>query len=307
MHLNGGDNPRALALLRQAQAALPDGAARDPELALDVLDLLVMALANSNECPDALVLGEAGLERIESAGTSPAARIQFLRSLGTAHSNCGDARRAESLYRTAIAEQQELVGGGGSRMSGLLNDLGVALSLQGRYREAAQALAQADVLDAAGTFRPGDYDIVLSNRASLLESAGDYTQALALFDRAIREHARTDLPVEAELRRRVRRSQARTLALAGQPQAAVTALEELRDQARQLDGEDSIEYLMCTWQLALAQRYNGQLDSAERYLREAEAGFAAILPDTHMIAAHAMRQHGSLALARGQPAQAITV
>lgn len=301
VHLNGGDNPRALALLRQAQAALPDGAARDPELALDVLDLLVMALANSNECPDALVLGEAGLERIEAAGTSPAARIQFLRSLGTAHSNCGDAVRAESLYRTAIAQQQVLVGSEGGHMSGLVNDLGVALSLQGRYREAAQALAQADMLDRSGAVRPADYAIVLNNRASLLESAGDYARALQVFDRAIQAHAETDLPVDAELRRRVRRSQARTLALAGEPERAVSILEELREQARRLDGEDSIEYLMCTWQLALAQRRHGRLDSAERYLREAEAGFAAILPDTHMTVAHAMRQHGALALARGQP------
>ncbi|MCK9488996.1 MAG: serine/threonine-protein kinase [Xanthomonadales bacterium] len=302
VHLNGGDNPRGLALLRQAQAGLSEDGAGDPELALDVLDLLVMALANSNECPDALTLGEAGLARIESAGAAPAARIQFLRSLGTAHSNCGDAKRAESLYRSAIAEQQALVGSDGGRMSGLVNDLGVALSLQGRYREAAEALAQADVLDRAGAVRPGDYAIVLSNRASQLESAGDYVRALDVFDRAIQEHASTDLPVDAELRRRVRRSQARTLALAGQPDQAVPILKELREQARRLDGDDSIEYLMCTWQLALAERRrSGRLDSAERYLREAETGFAAILPETHMIFAHAMRQHGALALARGQP------
>ena len=301
VHLSGADNPRGLALLRQAQAALSEAVDGDPQLALDVLDLLVMALANSNECPDALPLGEAALARVETAGTSTVARIQFLRSLGTAHSNCGDAKRAESLYRTAIAQQQELIGSGGSRMSGLANALGVALSLQGRYREAAQALAQADMLDAAGAVWPGDYAIVLNNRASLLESAGDYARALELFDRAIQEHARTDLPVDAELRRRVLRSQARTLALAGQPERAVPILEGLREQARQLDGEDSIEYLMCTWQLALAQRRHGRLDDAERYLREAEAGFAAILPDTHMTVAHAMRQHGALALARGQP------
>ncbi|MBN8727539.1 MAG: serine/threonine protein kinase [Xanthomonadales bacterium] len=303
VHHYGGENPKATALLREALGAAPEEGALDADLELEIADMLVSTLVFSSECREALELGEAGLARA-GMGAAPSARIQFLRTLATAHVNCGEVDRAEALYRTAIAEQEALVGKGGARMSGLLNDLGVALAAQGRYREASAALAEAGAIDVASGVRPADYATVLGNRASVFESAGDYAQALALFAQAVDEMDRIDMPADAESRRRLLRNQARALALAGEAEPAAAMLADLCERARRLDGPDSIEYLMCSWQLALAERRAGRLEGAEAHLREAEAGLADVLPPEHVLFAHAIRQHGALALARGDPATA---
>jgi serine/threonine-protein kinase len=303
VHHHSGDNPHAVALLREI--AVPgEGAPPDAQLADDIATAMVAWLALSSECQEALSLGEARLAEAGSGSASPTARIQFLHSLGTAQTNCGDAKRAESLYRTAIAEQESLIGSTGSRMSMLVNDLGVALSQQGRYREAADALVQADAIDLASDVRPSDYANVLNNRASVFESAGDYPQALALFRRALEELDSAGITDDAESRRRILRNQARALALNGEAARAAVMLAELRERAGQLEGPDSFEYLMCTWQLALAERRAGRIDASESYLREAEAGFADVLPEGHVVFAHAIRQHGALATLRGNHAVA---
>jgi len=296
---NRGENPKAIALLREALAMRPAGEALNADLEVEISDKLVSMLVYSSECREALELGEAGLARVGTTAVAPSAHIEFLRTLATAHTNCGEVARAEKLYRTAIAEQEALVGKGGIRMLTLLNDLAVPLSLQGRYREAAALLVEAGALDRGYGARSADYAAVLGNRASVFESAGDYTQALALFAQAVAEMDRIGTPADAEARRRLLRNQARAFALAGKENLAATMLVDLRDRARRLEGIGSIEYLMCSWQLALAERRRGRFDSAEAYLREAETGFVDVLPPEHVVFAHALRQHGALALARG--------
>lgn len=304
VHHHGGENPEAIAMLREALALGRDDRLPDAGLELEIADTLASMLVFSGECREALELGEARLARADAASAAPSVRIQLLRTLGTAHVNCGGVDRGTALYRTAIAEQEALVGAGGGRMSGLLNDLGVALAMQGRYREAAGVLGQAGALDLAAGRRPSDHATVLGNRAAVFESAGDYPQALALFDEAVAEMDRTGVAADAESRRRLLRTRARALALAGEAEAAAGILAGLRARAHRLDGADSLEYLMCTWQLALAERHAGHLERAEARLREAEAGFAGMLAPDHVIFAHAHRQHGALALARGDPGTA---
>lgn len=299
VHHHSGENQQAITLLRQALESVPGTPSLQPALATEISSMLVSALVFTDECSDALALGEAELARAQPGSTPPVTHIVLLRSVATAQVNCGDAIRGESLYRTAIAAQQALIGPAGTRMSGLFNDLGVALSTQGRYREAAEALARANTLDLASGVRPSDYATVLGNRAALLESAGDYPQALALFQQAVEELDRTDMPIDAESRRRLLRNQARTLALAGKAGHAATLLAELRQRSLRLDGPDSLEYLANTWQLAQAERRAGHLQAATAHLREAEAGYMALLPPEHIVFAHAVRQHGALAALRG--------
>lgn len=303
VHHHGGENSRAITLLREALAVAREQGDADVGLEFEIADMLASMLVFSSECPEALELGEAGLVHA-GADEAPSARIRLMRTLATAHVNCGDMKRAEALYRSAIAEQEALVGKGGMRMSGLLNDLGVALSMQGRYREASALLVEAGAIDLAGGARPSDYATVLSNRASVFESAGDYAQALALFDLAVEEMDRIGMPAEAQSRRLVLRNQARALALAGRAEEAVAILADLQQRALRIDGPESLEYLTCTWQLALAERRLGHLASAEAHVREAEAGYAGILPPDHVVFAHALRQYGALALARGDAAGA---
>lgn len=304
VHHNSGENTKAIARLRQALEPLPGQPALEPALATDISAMLVSTLVFSDECLDALALGEAELARQQPGATTPVARILLLRSVGTAQVNCGDPKRAETLYLEAIAAQEALIGPAGARMSGLLNDLGVALSGQGRYREAAEFLARANTLDLTGGTRPSDYATVLGNRAALLESAGDYPQALALFQQAVEELDRTDMPTDSDSRRRLLRNQARALAFAGRTAHAVQLLTDLRERSMRLDGPDSLEYLMTTWQLALAERRAGHLEGAETHLREAEHLYAALLPPEHVAFAHAMRQRGALAALRGDHAAA---
>ncbi len=296
---NHGENTKAIAHLREALAMGTAGHVLDADLEAEISDKLMSMLVFTSECREALGLGDASLARVDTGEIAPSARIEFLRTLATAHTNCVEPARAETLYRTAIAEQEALVGKQGIRMLTLLNDLAVPLSLQGRYREAAALLVEAGALDRGYSARSADYAAVLGNRASVFESAGDYAQALALFAEAVEDMDRVGTPADAEARRRLLRNQARALALAGKEDAAATILLDLRDRAQRLDGAGSIEHLMCTWQLALVERRRGRLASAEAYLREAETGLVDVLPPEHVVFAHALRQHGAIALARG--------
>jgi serine/threonine-protein kinase len=149
-----------------------------------------------------------------------------------------------------------------------------------------------------------DEAISLENHAAILESAGGYPAALALYAKAHalydREHANPD----HMQRRRMLRSEGRTLALAGQTERGRVQLEDLRERAAHIDGVDSTEYAMVTWQLALVARRMQRVDEGLALLDEALRRWAALVPPTHPIFSNAHRYRAAFALMRNYVAGA---
>ncbi len=301
-HHRNGDNEKAIALLHEAiatPATLP--------LAefLETSQTLAALLAADNQGDAALVVAERGMARADAElpPDSPE-RLTIMRSKASALQACGRVAEAETLLRAAIALQDRTVASGGARMMVLTNDLALALNDLGRYREAAAALDASDRFMAETGLGGSDLVISLANRAGILENAGDYPAALALFARATTSLDQRNVGADNALRRQTSRSEARTLGLSGQHSRALARLTDLRARAARLDGEDSGEYAMLTWQLAVLARYMHQPEVGLPLLAEAERRWHALVPDTHPVFLHARRVHASFALERGDLASA---
>lgn len=305
LHHHRGEHSKTVAVLRQALQPAPQAHALDLALERTISSKLTMMLVYSGECGEALERSEARSADVSYETISPSERIRFLRAFGLAHTNCGDAQRAETLLRSAIAEQEALTGASGYDLFALVNDLGLALSRQTRYREAVEVLERARTLDPTANARPRFRAIALTNLSAAYERAGDYARALALLRNAGEEMDRSDQPADTEERRVILRGQARMQAFTGDPERAAARLAELREQSRRLDGSDAFEYVVCTLQLAIAERLAKRFEAAETHLREAESGLSSLLPETHVTFAQLMLQHGALAIARGEPARAL--
>jgi serine/threonine-protein kinase len=187
---------------------------------------------------------------------------------------------------------------------GLTNGLTLALNNLGRYRGAVGMMQRSDVA-MVGTGLGGlDEAVSLENYAGILESAGDYPAALGLYQkaRALYDHEQAD--PDHQQRRRMLRSEARTLALAGQPERGLGQLADLRERAARIDGKDSIEYAMVTWQLALVARRMQRADEGSALLDEATARWTALVPPTHPIFSNAHRYRAAFALMRNEVATA---
>lgn len=301
-HHRNGDNEKAIALLHEAIAptvTLPI------EEFLETSQTLAALLAADNQGEAALAVAERGMVRADAElpPESPE-RLTLMRSKASALLACGRAAEAETVLRAAIALQDRRVASRGARMMVLTNDLALTLNELGRYREAAAALDASDRFMAETGLGGSDLVISLANRAAILENAGDYAAALALFARATASLDQRRVDADNALRRQTNRSEARTLGLSGQHAGALARLTELRTRAAHLDGEDSGEYAMLTWQLVVLARYMHQPEVGQPLLVEAEQRWQALVPDTHPVFLHARRVHASFALDRGDPASA---
>ncbi|MCI1711977.1 MAG: serine/threonine-protein kinase [Chiayiivirga sp.] len=248
----------------------------------------------------ALELADAGLAfaRKHVPEASPL-RINLMRIRGEALSALGRAPEAEATLREAIALQERTGGTRGSRLANLYNSLGVALNELGRYRESLDALGRSAELAAAASNAPVDSAIGWSNRAAVKESAGDYAGALADFEQAQVLAERGEPDPDALSRRMLDRNYARSLGLSGQHARAQERFMHLRQRARELDGEDSFEYAMTTWQLVVLAKYRRDPATGLALLDEARTRFAALVPAEHPVFAHAQRARAAFALMQG--------
>jgi len=142
------------------------------------------------------------------------------------------------------------------------------------------------------------------NRAGTLENAGDYEATLKALDTAIALLDEDHVEAENQVRRRIERSQARTFGLVGRHEEAWRILSDLRQRCRRIEGEDSGEYAMITWQLALLA---GRMKDPARglpLLDEAERLWSALVPPAHQVFAHILRVRAGFAIARGDYADA---
>jgi serine/threonine-protein kinase len=159
-----------------------------------------------------------------------------------------------------------------------------------------EVLEKSSALQAASSAAPLDDAIGLGNIAAVMESAGDYAKALALFERALAVWESGDPDPDSLGRRMMERNHARTLGLSGQHARAAERLTHLRERARELDGEDSGEYAMATWQLAVLAKHRRDPVRGRELLDDARARFAKLLPETHPVFLHAQRALATFAM-----------
>jgi eukaryotic-like serine/threonine-protein kinase len=266
---------------------------------------LASMLAMQGEHARALVLSEQGLAFADGhlPPGSPL-RVSLMRIRGEALGSNGRPDQAEVVLREAIALQERSVGTRGVRLSALYNGLGIALNDLGRYREAVEALQHSRSLESEASGAPMEEAIGLANLASTLESAGDYAQALALFEQALAKLDASGAAADDLTRRMMTRNHARSLALAGEHARATERLADLRQRARMLDGEDSFEYAMTTWQATLAARHARDPGRGLPLLEESRQRFAALLPDDHPVFAYLLRASAAFAVMQGALDQA---
>ncbi|AKC86968.1 serine/threonine-protein kinase [Pseudoxanthomonas suwonensis] len=268
-------------------SVLPDASAGE---VIGVHHSLANLLREQGDTAGALRLTAEGLasaDRLQVPARSPL-RVPLLRIRADAQIANGDIAAAEKTAREGIALQSAVVGGGGAEMGALYNSLGLVLFEQGRFRDAADAFARGGELLAASGQAPMKSAATIANVAGAWESAGDYARAREFYDRAVALLDRADVPAENMVRRSLLRNYARVLFFTGHGDDAHALLERLLQQARALDGEDSLETAWVVWQqLVLARR---QRDAARGLplLEDARRRWAAQVPPEHLVFAHAL-------------------
>jgi len=303
-HHRNGDNDRAVALLREAMALAKARDVHDGDALIQTTATLASLLGARSECEEALDVIAEGWQQGAGRATDSPDRVLLMRAEASALSACGRLDEAEGRLREAMVVQERVVGPGGARMMLLANDLALVLNDLGRYQEAVQMLARSEVLTAEADLGPADAAISLGNRGGLLENAGDYPGALAAFAAARERLDAGGVEADADVRRRIERSEARTIGIAGRHAEARRRLEGLRERAARLDGLESAEYALLTLQLAMLATRTRATDEGMAWLDEARQRFAALVPPTHPVFAHLNRASAAFAIQRGDYAQA---
>jgi serine/threonine-protein kinase len=279
-----------------------------PEAAVDtLLDVYQVSAASwlaQNEYERGLATSRAGLAYAKAKGiaTESILIVSLVRAHAELLSNVGRAGEAIDLLQSVIAVQEHTAGLRGIRAGNLFNALGNALSTQGRYREAAEALHRADVLVRDSVQSDPDKAISLGNLGSVMENAGDYEGALRNFETAFALVETSTVPTDTALQ--IRRNRARCLGLSGRHAEALAQLAALQDESRRDEGEDSVNYALTTWQLAVLARQMHDPARGEAWLEEAARVFTAIAGPDHILHAHVHRTRAAFAQMRGDLAAA---
>ncbi len=299
-HHRGGDNRRAIELLDEASGLAERTPTVEAAVRVEIATVHASLLAMEGDCARATSVAQHGLElNIDSRREETPDHVMLMRAKASAHSACGRPAEAAASLREAIALQEQLVGRGGARMMTLTNDLALALNELGEYREAAAMLDVSDAVMRAAGLGSFDEAIGLSNLAGTLENAGDYVASIELSDRAIALVGSADLPADELLLRRIERSRARTLGIVGRHDEARMILLDLRDRSERIDGRTSGEYALIQWQLAQLEMRAGEPERSAPLLDDALQAFAALVPESHPVFAHAHRVRANLARQRG--------
>lgn len=247
-----------------------------------------------------LVTAQRGLDLIERAGLPSESphRISFLRFKGEALTAIGRPLEAEPVLRQAIG-LQERTGARGTTVLVLYNALANSLAMSGDYREAAKTFGQVvnpSAESGAGAIAKGG---VLANLALVQAYAGDYVNSLAQFDRAIGIMDAGAVPKDESFRRAYERNRATGLMLAGRYAEARSELQRLRDRARAVDGESSMEYAQTTLRLAVLSSLEKNLLRGEPLLDEAMRRLDALSMKSGPLRVMALRTQARFALLRG--------
>ncbi len=285
---------------------VPEFAPSDLTSVINVYQMLSKQSVFTGDFARALQLADDALALAESRGLSPQSPMKagLLQAKSQALSFNGNAAAAEPVIREAIAIHTKTVGTTGNEAGSLHGELGIVLNELGRYREAIEEFDREHQLRAASVEAPLQRAINLTNRGAVYENAGDYPRALASFEESLAILDENGVGKDEARRRQLERNYARGLSLAGRFADADALLRRLQAAARRLDGEDSAEYALLTWNRVVLARYRGDTANGLRLLDEAKGKWAELVPDTHPVVTQAFRHGAAFARQRGDFAAA---
>ena len=281
---------------------------------VEIYNSLWLMLDMQGQYEQALALADAGLAFLERHGRNMATpvRVGPLRNKATALFRVGRPADALSFMQQAIDLQRASVGDNGANMAILYNDLSFMLKDLGRYREAADAARRAAQLGEAAGMGPAEAAVQASNLADALEMAGDYPQAVQGKQRALDLLDKAGVGKDDPNRRRVEVGLARALGFAGHFDDALGRMTRSREQARALDGEDSMPYAYATWQAAVLAKNMRDPAAGIPLLEESVLRWRKLVPpehtvftQAHRVRAHFARMQGDLALAEHEQRAAL--
>ena len=296
LHHRAGNDGEAIELLRKSIDLGVAKTADDLDTRIESLQLVASLLATRGECDQALRMADEGLMLAKSLAAESPVRLPLMRARASALNACGRAAEAELILRDAIALQDRVVANGGTRMMSLTNDLALTLNDLGRYQEAAVMLQRSDDLVHLGGMGNVEQATTWVNRAGILENAGDYPASLAASARAVALLDEAQVDADRQERRRIERTRARTLGLAGESAKGWSMLEDLRKRALRIEGAESGEYAMITWQQAILAERMGNQAAGLALVDEAARLWHALVPGTHPLFAHVLRLRGKWAI-----------
>ncbi|MDG2526191.1 serine/threonine-protein kinase [Stenotrophomonas sp. HITSZ_GD] len=188
---NDGRNADSVALARRA-LALRESIKAPPLDMADSYNTLGLALIDTDNDAAGRALHRALALRLKEAGRESLATSSTLHNLGMLAGHNGEYVECEQRYREALAIVRQLGQTFNARMATSLSGLSICVREQGRLREAAtlqqDLLALTRQLYGGGSMVGG----ALGELASTQHDLGDWPQARANYEAAMRESAASD-------------------------------------------------------------------------------------------------------------------
>ena len=302
-HTSMTDCKQADAQWKQAMASLAAAADVPAAEAAQASVMYSRMLFNCGEYARGLEVAEAGLVTADKAGLPPLAPARadllWTKAINGAPIGKLKAEEIEALLREAIAMHEKTIGPRGAQLGEYHSSLGSNLQSMGRLGEALREHERSAELSRAAGARPIDQAITQYNIGYLYRDYGDYPKSLAAHARSLAIFEQAGIDQNHLEYRRARKWQALAMIQAGQAAEARERLLPLKERARTLDGEDSVEHADVTWQLLRAAVAMEDVARGEPLLAEVRERSAKFVPPTHQVFIEFLRHEATFTTLRG--------
>ncbi|HNR92849.1 MAG TPA: protein kinase, partial [Dokdonella sp.] len=256
----------------------------------------------NGEAERAISISRANVTMLEGA-PDPGNTLSLAREyLAAALAEHGELAEAEALMRAQLEERGKHLDPGSDWLITQRNQLAAIVRNLGRPLEAAQLLSEnVTAMRARGETTTPSYMVALNNLGSVAEHVGDYATAEPLLREALRLALAENDPSSSRPDI-YRQNLARVLLFSGRYKEALPLLEpEIVD-----DGsvERRVDRLRRLIHLAEWHRRNGQLETAEQWIAQAERNLEENFGPEHVRAGAVLRAKALVARDRGDLASA---
>lgn len=237
----------------------------------------------------------------------PVIRARLLQSLAQSAERVGLLELAESTQRVALTQYLDTLGENDAQTISSSSNLGMLLTLLGRYEEAEQILAATL---ARGRAQLGDEAeetlACLDNYGLLLSELGRFEEARSFHQEAL--DTRRALLGDGDKRTLAAfNSMGGVLEFMGRHDEAEPYLRTALEGNRHVLGNDDARTLSSVSNLGVNLKRQGRLDEALPYYEEVIEGRRRTLGSAHPRTVRAMNNMGGLYRALNQPADAVRV
>ncbi|MBS0215011.1 MAG: protein kinase [Proteobacteria bacterium] len=254
-----------------------------------------------------LLSSDEGLAFADHHGIPPESplRSSLIRNQGQGLISLGRYAEAESVLHAGIAAIEKTGSAGDSRLGILYSALSDALNMQGRYREALAANDRSGQLMPQADNGPRNLATVLGNRATLLDSYGDYPNSLAVMRQSMAKLDEGGVAPGDPFRAPMAMQYARALRINGYATEANTILVRQQAEVRKAEGEDSENYALILREMANSAFRAGDTTHGPALVDEARRRYAKRgMPATHKQFAQFLRYDAAFVRIRGDLATA---